>query len=128
MRLLLDTHSFLWFTANAPQLSGNAKSLIENPENEVLLSIISIWEITILISLGRISFPVSLEEFIRAQLRINQFHRLGLKTLHATAVATLPFHHRDPFDRMLAVQALQEELVIVSKDAIFDQYGVTRLW
>lgn len=54
MRLLLDTHSFLWFTANAPQLSGNAKSLIENPENEVLLSIINIWEIAILISLGRI--------------------------------------------------------------------------
>jgi PIN domain nuclease of toxin-antitoxin system len=128
MRLLLDTHSFLWFTANAPQLSGNAKTLIENPENDVLLSIISIWEIAILVSLGRVTFPEPLEAFIRTHVRANQFQHLGLKTLHATAVATLPFHHRDPFDRMLAAQALQEALVIVSKDAVFDKYGVNRLW
>jgi PIN domain nuclease of toxin-antitoxin system len=128
MRLLLDTHSFLWFTANAPQLSTNAKNLIENPENEVFLSIISVWEIAILVSLDRVSFPIPLEEFIRTHVRANRFQRLGLKIPHATAVATLPFHHRDPFDRMLAAQALQEALVIVSKDAVFDQYGVNRLW
>ena len=128
MKLLLDTHTFLWFTANAPQLSSNARSLIENPENEVLLSVISVLEIAILISLGRISFPVPLEEFIRTQLRINQFRRLSLKMLHATAVATLPFHHRDPFDRILAAQAIYESLAIVSKDAIFDKYGLNRLW
>lgn len=127
--LLLDTHAFLWFCWDHPQLSPNAKVLIEEPNNRKLVSIASCWEIAIKVGLGKLDLGESSRDFLNRELARNNFELLPISLDHATAVESLPLHHRDPFDRLLIVQASSENLNIVSADAIFDRkYGITRLW
>src|SRR5712692_5113047 len=127
MRLLLDTHTFLWFIDDNPRLSSNAKSLLES-DNDLLLSTASLWEIAIKFSLGKLGLPEPFEPFVRYQLSVNAIDVLQIDTAHLSVVATLPFHHRDPFDRLLVAQAMVEELPIVSTDVQFDAYSIERLW
>lgn len=105
MRLLLDTHTFLWFLADDPQLSPAARRLIEDGTNEILLSMASLWEIAIKVSLGKLTLGGAFATFIPDQLTLNAFGLLPIELAHVTAVAALPFHHRDPFDRLLIAQA-----------------------
>ena len=105
MRLLLDTHAFLWFVLNDPSLTPTAKGLIADPANDILLSPASYWEIAIKVSLGKYSVPGSFETFFNNQIAINGFAILPISVAHASRVAALPFHHRDPFDRLLVAQA-----------------------
>jgi PIN domain nuclease of toxin-antitoxin system len=98
MRLLLDTHAFLWFIMGSANLSVNARALIENPANERLLSIASLWEIAIKTSLGKLALAGSFDELIPAQLSLNGIDLLSIKVSHLSTLTTLPFHHRDPFD------------------------------
>ena len=128
MRLLLDTHAFLWWIGDAPDLSGRARAAISSPRNECLLSIASCWEMAIKLSLGKLRLPGVFERFIPEQLAANAFQQLTIDFRHVSKVATLPFHHRDPFDRLLAAQAIEEECAIVSADPVFRKYGVKRIW
>jgi PIN domain nuclease of toxin-antitoxin system len=128
MRLLLDTHAFLWFIMGSPNLSVNARALIENPANERLLSVASLWEIAIKVSLGKLTLSAPFDELIPAQLKLNGIDLLSIKVDHLSTLTTLPFHHRDPFDRLIIAQAMVEKLPVISIDAAFDTYGVTRDW
>lgn len=128
MRLLLDTHAFLWFILNDAKLSLPALDAIREPQNQVLLSPASYWELAIKVGLGKYQIPDSLESFVESQLQKNQIDIVHIVPKHAGIVAELPNHHRDPFDRMLAAQAMAETLKVVSADAVFDAYGVVRLW
>lgn len=128
MRLLLDTHAFLWWVNDAPELSAKARKAISDPGNECLLSLASCWEIAIKTSIGKLKLAGTVERFIPEQLAANNFGRLDIDFRHVARVTTLPFHHRDPFDRLLAAQAEEEKLSIVSADAVFQSYGVKRVW
>ena len=128
MTLLLDTHALLWFLKDDPQLSAAAKSAIENPANRKLVSIASCWEIAIKAGLGKLKLDESAADLLSRELPRNCFDLLSIELSHATAVEGLPSHHRDPFDRLLIVQALTEGTPIVSADSQLDPYGIVRLW
>ena len=128
MRFLLDTHVFLWFITDDPRLSGYARTLIEDELNERLLSIASIWEIAIKVSIGKLPLTQSLETFLPDQMRQNGITPLPLELSHVYRVSTLPVHHRDPFDRLLVAQCLIEQLPLLSADQAFDSYGIQRIW
>jgi PIN domain nuclease of toxin-antitoxin system len=128
VRLLLDTHTFLWFIGDDSRLSSVARNLIEDESNEIVLSIASLWEMAIKISLGKLQLATPFEEFIPAQLTSNGITLLNITVPQAAGIIALPFHHRDPFDRLLISQAVVERIPIVSADVIFDAYPVTRLW
>jgi PIN domain nuclease of toxin-antitoxin system len=128
MRFLLDTHSYLWFIARDPRLSPSAHQLIADPANVRIFSLAGAWEMAIRVGLGKLTLQHSLSDMLRRQAEINKISLMRVTVEHIVHVATLPPHHRDPFDRMIAAQALFEQLPIVSADAIFDAYGVTRLW
>jgi PIN domain nuclease of toxin-antitoxin system len=128
MSYLLDTHAFLWFINDDPALSATAKALIEDPENTIYLSVASIWEMAIKISLGKLDIPSPFTDFIDDQLRENTIALLDIKTTHAGVVATLPFHHRDPFDRLIIAQSKSENIPLIGRDAIFETYGVKHHW
>jgi PIN domain nuclease of toxin-antitoxin system len=126
--LLLDTHTLLWFLQADPALSATAKALIEDPANRKLVSIVSCWEIAIKAGLGKLKLVEPAGVLLTRELAANNFDLLPISLDHATAVETLPQHHKDPFDRLLIVQAQIEGIPLVSVDPIFDSYGVSRLW
>jgi len=128
MRPLLDTHTFIWFFTGNTKISNQARALIENQDNEKLLSTASVWEIAIKQSTGKLSFHVPFEVFIKQQLSLNDFNLLNINLDHLAVVATLPFHHRDPFDRLLIAQSIVEKIPILSVDSAFDAYPIERLW
>ena len=125
MKFLIDTHIFLWFINNDPKLSPTAKTLIES-DAELLLSVASLWEIAIKISIGKMTLPKPFKIFIPEQLQQNDITVLPIETNHLTYITALPFHHRDPFDRLLIAQSIVERIPIVSVDAAFDPYKVDR--
>jgi len=128
MRLLLDTHAFLWFTLKDPQLSARAQAWIADPNNLIEFSPASYWEIAIKISTGKYTLTEPFDVFMQREIAINRLHVLHIEVSHAAAVITLPFHHRDPFDRLLIAQAIVEQIPILSADPVFDSYPVTRQW
>ncbi len=128
MNLLLDTHAMLWFFWDDPQLSSAARALIEDPANRKLVSVVSCWEIAIKVSIGKLNLGEPSGSFLPREITRNLFELLFVTLAHATAVETLPFHHRDPFDRMLVTQAMLEGVPIVSADTLLDAYPVRRLW
>lgn len=129
MTLLLDTHTFLWFVNDDPDLSSEARRRIEMSDVDVLLSVASIWEMSIKFALGKFSeIPSPIEQFIPQQLTANNIRVLPIGVPHALRVASLPHHHGDPFDRILVAQALTENIPLVSRDKILSSYGVTRIW
>jgi PIN domain nuclease of toxin-antitoxin system len=128
MRILLDTHTFLWAGVEPAQLSPKASELFLDAQNDLFLSIASIWEMAIKSSLGKLVFHKPLESYILDLLQENSIQQLSVDFRHVTRVSTLPFHHRDPFDRLLVSQALEEKIAILSCDTAFDAYGVQRVW
>jgi PIN domain nuclease of toxin-antitoxin system len=128
MKLLLDTHTFLWFVTDSPRLSSTAKELIEDEYNEKCLSSASVWEIAIKYSIGKLSFELPFLTFIEQQMEQNSIDLLNVQISHIATVANLSLHHRDPFDRLIIAQAIVEYLPIVGVDKIFDLYSVQRLW
>lgn len=128
MRVLLDTHSFLWFIGGSVSLSPSARALIEDAENQPLLSMASLWEMAIKLSIGKLSLGQPFETLIPEQMKLNGIELLQIEMPHIVAVASLPFHHRDPFDRLLIAQAIVEQMPIVSGDHAFDSYTIQRLW
>jgi len=130
VRLLLDTHSMYWYIEDDPQLSGRARTLIQDASNEILVSPASYWEIAIKISIGKWRLNRPYEEFIDIGLNQYGFQVLPILPTHTARLIGLPFPqgHRDPFDRLLVAQVLVEQIPIVSADSRLDAYGVTRLW
>ena len=128
MNFLLDTHSFLWFIGGQEKLSRKARELIEDPGNQPFLSMASLWEMAIKISLGKLSLDHPLEVLVPEQMNANGIAYLGISFTHIVQVAKLPFHHSDPFDRMLIAQAMIEQMPVVTVDGVFDEYRIQRLW
>jgi PIN domain nuclease of toxin-antitoxin system len=128
MKLLLDTQSFLWFISGNPKLSESARQLIEAADNQTFLSMASLWEMGIKISLGKLALDQPFETLIPEQITQNGVEVLHIQFSHISVVASLPFHHRDPFDRLIAAQASVEEMLIISSDEAFDAYDVKRMW
>ncbi len=127
MKLLLDTHTFLWFIDDNPRLSARAKGLLES-DADLLLSVANLWEISIKVGIGKLALPQPLDIFIPQQLTDNAVEILPVSLAHLNVVSKLPFHHRDPFDRLMIAQAMVEQLPIVSVDTTFDSYSVKRFW
>lgn len=130
MRLLLDTHSMYWYIEDDPQLSGRARTLIQDASYEILVSPASYWEIAIKISIGKWRLNRPYEEFIDIGLNQYGFQVLSILPTHTARLIGLlfPQGHRDPFDRLLVAQVLVEQIPIVSADSPLDAYGVTQLW
>lgn len=128
MRVLLDTHAFLWFILDDPRLSTSARIVIEDPANDVEISPASYWEIAIKICLGKYALPQPYQTFMEHQIAANDFRILPIELRHTALLTTMIRHHKDPFDRLLVAQARAECVPIVSSDKRLAPYGVTRLW
>jgi PIN domain nuclease of toxin-antitoxin system len=128
MRLLLDTCAFLWFITDDPALSDAALNSISKPDNEVLLSIVSAWEIALKYRAGKLDLDAPPHMIVPEELRKNRIGVLLIDMQEALETASLPLYHRDPFDRLLAVQCLSNDVPTVSNDVAFDPYGVNRVW
>lgn len=128
MRQLLDTHTFIWYVTDNPRLNSEVRELIDNEDNEILLSIASVWEMAIKHSSGKLSFELPFMVFVKQQLSVNNIGLLDINLDHIAVIATLPFHHRDPFDRIIIAQAMVEQLPILSADTAFDAYAIERFW
>lgn len=131
MKLLLDTHTVLWFYLADPQISDAASAAIMDPANEKWVSPASYWEVAIKVSTGKYAIAQPFEDFWRNAIDMNAFKILHIQPSHAAAVATLPYpatNHRDPFDRLIVAQAKVEGMTVVSAYARLDPYGVARLW
>ena len=128
MRYLLDTHTLLWFLQDARDLPSSVAARIEAEAAESYVSIASIWEMAIKLSLGKLRVPYSLSEDLPQLLQQNAFRILPLAFSHLQVLSELPFHHRDPFDRALVAQAQVEGLILLSRDEALDSYDVQRRW
>lgn len=128
MNYLLDTHTFIWLDNDPDKLSSRATNICQNTANTLYLSIVSIWEIQIKLTLGKLTLPLTLEEMVNSQLDSNIIQLLEINRSHIYRTDKLEFHHRDPFDRLLIAQALEESLIILSKDANMPQYPATVVW
>ncbi len=126
MNLLLDTHAILWFVWDDERLSQKARQLIEDPSNIKHVSVASGWEIAIKCSLGKLRLDDSAAADISRELAANGLVLMSMTLEHVAGVENLPFHHRDPVDRLLVAQCLSEDLELVSRDRAFDAYGVRR--
>jgi len=124
VRVLLDTHAWLWMITGQPRLSTTARALVEDRRNELFLSAVSSWEIAVKHAMGRLDLPAQPEALIPEQLRRSGVLGLAIEHAHALRVSALPGHHRDPFDRLLVAQAQVESLAILTADPIFRQYEV----
>jgi PIN domain nuclease of toxin-antitoxin system len=128
MRLLLDTHAFLWFVLADPRLSAGAQRAIADPANDAEVSPASYWEIAIKIGLRKYKLTQPYQQFFETQIAVNRFRILPVEIRHTAALVTLSGHHKDPFDRLIIAQAIVEGMPVVSNDSRFDAYPITRLW
>ena len=128
MRLLLDTHTLIWWALSPEKLPNRVLTQLSDVENTLSLSLVSIWEMQIKLQLGKLTLNLPLPELIESQSQVNGLQILAIELAHIWKLADLPNQHQDPFDRLLAAQALVEHLPLVSIDAIFDAYQVERLW
>ncbi len=127
MPLLIDTHVYLWVTTAPEKLSKAAAGLLKDPVNTILVSVVVPWEMAIKTNSGKLNAGRVLGNFEQRVLRLG-FRMQEIQTSHAVLSGLLPFHHRDPFDRLLAAQSLELKLPLISRDTVFDQYGVRRIW
>lgn len=127
-RFLLDTPTFVWMASAPERLGATARERIESPASELLLSVASVWEMAIESSLGKIELPAALPAFLEEQLASTRTQILDVRAEYAVRVEDLPWHHRDPFDRLLVAQARFETLPLLSRDRTFEAYGVERIW
>ncbi|MGQ0657928.1 MAG: type II toxin-antitoxin system VapC family toxin [Chromatiales bacterium] len=128
MRVLLDTHAFLWLVTDDSRLSRKSRSVFLDDRNDILISAVTGFEIAVKYSLGKLELSQRPDLFIAERIAANALTVLPLAMGHGIAVGSLPFHHRDPFDRLLIAQALIEQIPVLSNDKVFNSYGVKRIW
>ena len=128
MKLLLDTHAFLWWDSDPVRLSPGALEACQDPTNVMILSVASIWEMQIKMQLGKLKLSVTLETTTASQRQANSLEVLPITMAHVLALNELPSAHKDPFDRLLVAQANTEGATLVSNGSIFGSYPVNRLW
>jgi len=128
MRVLLDTHVFLWWVEGDRALPAKARRVVADPANDCLFSLASAWELAIKASLGKLTLAMPVQQYVIEHLAANAFTLLGIGITHIGRVEKLARHHGDPFDRLLAAQALEENLPIISADPVFRRYGLKRIW
>ena len=128
MKYLLDTHTLLWIVTDDKQLSIKAKRYFLNKKNEIYLSMASLWEMAIKISLNKLKINQSLQEFCKGHITCCNIKILDIKIEHLAKLESLKFKNCDPFDRMLACQCAEENMAIISKDKVFNKYSVKRIW
>jgi PIN domain nuclease of toxin-antitoxin system len=124
--VLLDTHAFLWWCEDSPELSKKARSVMK--ADDCFVSLASFWEIAIKVSLNKLRLPGIIDRYLADQMSLNGFEQLEISFRQIMRCATLERHHGDPFDRLLVAQAQEESLAIVSRDPAFDRYGIKRIW
>lgn len=127
MKLLLDTHIFIWWADHPEKLSPAALSALEDEANELLLSVASVWEMQIKIQLGKLKLSLPLKELVKTQQQTNDITISPVELTHVLALDALPFHHKDPFDRLLIAQSNEEDLTLVTADSQFSAYSVKLL-
>lgn len=125
---LLDTHTLLWWVADSPRLSAKAREIIGQRRNPCFFSLASSWEMSIKASLGKLKLTIPVQEFVVTHLAVNGFKQLDLNLNHVTRVESLAWHHRDPFDRLLVAQAMEENLSIISADQSMAHYDIDCVW
>ena len=128
MKLLLDTHAFLYWDMQKEALSDKALELLEDPQNDLYLSLASIWEIQIKLQIGKLSLKLPLDTTIQAHQQTNQIQLLNIVPAHIYNLSQLPFYHKDPFDRILLSQAMTEGFSLLSQDTKFAAYGAQVVW
>ncbi|MBD1937868.1 type II toxin-antitoxin system VapC family toxin [Microcoleus sp. FACHB-68] len=128
MRVVLDTHTFLWWVTDAPQLSNTVRGIIADSDNTILFSAASAWEIVIKVRTGKLILPEEPESYIPSRLAANQFESLPIQMNHVLQVAKLPGYHKDPFDRILIAQSQIEKIPILTIDNLITQYAVSSIW
>lgn len=128
MKLLLDTHTFIWSVDQPSLLGPNAKTALEDPANDLILSAATIWETAIKVGLKKLTLSLPYRQWMIRAMKDLEVTILSVTVEYADVQAGLPHHHRDPFDRLLIAQAIVENVPLVSNDDVFDQYGVSRLW
>lgn len=128
MRVLLDTHAFLWWTMNDPRLSDAARQILEDGANEIIFSVVSGWEIAIKTRLGKLELPDDPRRYVPQLVGHYGFEVLPITLAHSLHVWTLPGHHRDSFDRMLVVQSQLEDVPIITDDPQLARYGIVCIW
>ncbi len=126
-RIILDTHAFLWWVADAPELSATARDAITEA-GLAYVSVATVWELAIKVGNGKLKLARDVGEFVTAHTEANDFRVLPIELRHAARVQHLEAHHRDPFDRLLVAQSQEDRLTLVSNEALFDAYGVARVW
>jgi len=131
MNILLDTHALIWFFEGNNKLSEKAKKEVQNPKNTIFVSVVSFWEIAIKISIDKLEMDLSMEE-LQKLIWKNGIQIIPIKIEHTFLLRTLPYYHKDPFDRLLFVQSLSENMGLISCDKIFDEYmensEINRIW
>jgi len=128
MRIILDTHSLLWFIMGDGRLSNNARTIIEDLDNRILVSVGSLWEIAVKVNIGKLRFLQTYQDFFPSELQKNDIEVLPIRHADLAILATLPLHHRDPFDRLIIAQAMSENISIATKDDAFRNYTVETIW
>jgi len=128
MRLLLDTHAFIWWHSDPARMSARALQLCEDPSNTVLLSVAAVWEMQVKLQLGKLKLDLPLAELVEHACRLNDLTVLPILLAHVLALESLPTHHKDPFDRLLIAQAIVEDAHLVTHDTAFGQYPVRLAW
>lgn len=128
MRALLDTHAFLWWIADEPEISDRARDTIADERNQIVFSVVSGWEIAIKFGMGKLELPEAPDRLVAEQLSLNNLEVLPMYLNHALGVQKLPDHHRDPFDRLLVSQSIQEDIPIISIDPQIARYPVDIVW
>jgi PIN domain nuclease of toxin-antitoxin system len=127
-KILLDTHAFIWWVDDSPQLSKMARKTIEDADNLCFVSLVSSWEMAIKSRTGKLKLACSVRDYVPKHLAANGFKQLDLSFRHVAGVETLELQHRDPFDRLLVMQAMHDKMAIVSIDPVFDLYKIQRIW
>lgn len=127
MKLLLDTHIFLWWDSEPTKLSNNVLTALTDPRNSLFLSVVSAWEMQIKKDIGKLSLRIALADMLIEQETKNQIKVLPIEAKHIFGLETMPQHHKDPFDRLIIAQAIVEDLTVISNDGIFSSYGIKLL-
>lgn len=129
MNYLLDTSAFVWYVSSQRRLTDPARDMIGGEDNNIYLSLASVWELAIKFRTGKLELlPPPFSDWIDRELNTNSFRLLEIKLQHLKLIADLPLVHRDPFDRLIVVQSIAEGMSLISNDRVFDQYNVKRIW